>query len=161
MRAILPAPVMALCPAGLLAAIVLVSHAQEIQRCESADGKVTYSNSKCPDGTAPVRSVNTSPPVAVDDQKAAAERAKHDTDQLKAMEKTRDKEAADARRTAAEQNKAQAKDRGRCDKASKGLAEATDARAALHRKSATIQQMQKADDEIAKRERDVAKACPS
>ncbi len=161
MRAILPAPVVALGPAGLLTAIVLVAHAQDIQRCESADGKVTYSNSKCPDGTAPVRNVNTSPPVAVDDQKAAKERAKRDSAQVREIDKAREKEAADAKRAAAEQKKAQTKELERCAKARKDLTQAMDARASLRRKAATIQQIQKADDEIAKREKVVANACPS
>jgi len=161
MRAIFHAPILALCLSGALAALGADSRAQGVQRCESADGKVTYSNTQCPDGTKPVRSVNTSPPVAVDEQKAARERAKRDASEAKAAEKSRDKETADAQRAAAEQKKAQAKERERCDKARKDLAQAMDARAALHRKAATIQQMQKAEDEIAKRERDLAKACPS
>ena len=161
MRAIFPAPVLALCLAGVLLAIDTTSRAQSVQRCESTDGKVTYSNTQCPDGTKPVRSVNTTPPVAVDEQKAAKEHAKREADQAKAADKTRDKEAADAQRAAAEQKKAQAKERERCDKARKELTQAMDTRAALHRKAATIQQMQKAEDEIAKREKDVAKSCPS
>lgn len=160
-RAIFHAPVLALCLAGALAASGADSRAQAVQRCESADGKVTYSNTQCPDGTKPVRSVNTSPPVAVDEQKAAKERAKREAGEAKALEKSRDKEAAEAQRAAAEQKKAQAKERERCEKARKDLTQAMDARAALHRKAATIQQMQKAEDEIAKRERDVAKVCPS
>lgn len=161
MRAIYTAPVVALCLTGALITIGADSHAQSVQRCESSDGKVTYSNTQCPDGTKPVRNVNTSPPVAVDQQKAAKERAKRDATEVKAIEKSSDKEAADAQRAAAEQKKAQAKERERCDKAKKELAQAMDTRAALHRKGATIQQMQKAEDEIAKREKDVAKTCPS
>lgn len=161
MRAIFHAPVLALCLAGALVAFGADSRAQGVQRCESADGKVTYSNTQCPDGTKPVRSVNTSPPVAIDEQKAAKDRAKREATEAKAVEKSRDQEAADAQRAAAEQKKAQAKARERCDKAKKDLAQSIDARAALHRKAATIQQMQKAEDEIAKREREAAKACPA
>jgi hypothetical protein len=136
------------------------SLAQQVQRCESSDGKVTYSNTKCPDGTTPVRSVNTSPPVAVDEQKAAKERAKRDADEAKAIDKARTKEEAQVQRAADDQKKAQAKNRERCEKTRRDLAEAMDTRAELHRKPATIQQMQKADGDIAKREAEVARACP-
>jgi hypothetical protein len=137
-----------------------VCFAQQVQRCESPDGKVTYSNTKCPDGSSPVRSVNTSPPVAVDEQKAAKERAKRDADEAKAIDKARAKEETQAQRAAADQKKAQAKELERCEKAKRELAQAMDASAALHRKSATIQQMQKADGDIAKREAEVKRSCP-
>ena len=134
--------------------------AQQVQRCESPDGKVTYSNTKCPDGTTPVRSVNTSPPVAVDEQKAAKERARRDATEAKAIDKARAKEEDQDQRAAAEQKKAQAKERERCDKVKSELAQAKDARAELHRQPATIQQIQKSDGEIAKREAEVARVCP-
>ncbi len=136
--------------------------AQQVQRCESPDRKVTYSNTNCPEGTTPVRNVNTSPPVAVDEQKAAKERAKRDAEQAKAVDAARAKEEAQAQaqRAAADQKKAQAKERERCEKAKHELAQSMDASAALHRKSATIQQMQKADGDIAKREAEVKRACP-
>ena len=146
-------------PLALLAASGTCA-AQQVQRCESPDGKVTYSNTKCPDGTSPVRSVNTSPPVAVDEQKAAKERARRDAAEAKAIDKARAKEEAQDQRAAAEQKKAQAKERERCDKAKDALAQAKDARADLHRQPATIQQIQKSDSEIAKREAEVARACP-
>jgi hypothetical protein len=134
--------------------------AQQVQRCESPDRKVTYSNTNCPEGTTPVRSVNTSPPVAVDEQKAAKERAKRDAEQAKAVDKARAKEETQAQRAAADQKKTQAKELERCGKAKRELAQSMDASAALHRKSATIQQMQKADSDIAKREAEVKRACP-
>jgi hypothetical protein len=150
--------------APLLAVALLVACgaclAQQVQRCESPDGKVTYSNTKCPDGTSPVRSVNTSPPVAVDEQKAAKERAKRDADEAKAIDKARAKEETQVQRAAADQKKAQAKDRERCEKTKRDLAKAMDTRAELHHKPATIQQMQKADSDIAKREAEVARDCP-
>lgn len=148
-----------LLPLALLAASS-AGVAQQVQRCESADGKVTYSNTKCPEGTTPVRSVNTSPPVAVDEQKAAKERARRDAAEVKAIDKARAKDEEQEQRAAAEQKKAQAKERERCDKAKRELEKAKDARAELHRRPATIQQMQKSDGEIAKREAEVARACP-
>ncbi len=135
--------------------------AQQVQRCESPDGKVTYSNTKCPDGTTPVRNVNTSPPVAVDEQKAAKERAKRDAEEAKSIDKARAKETAQAQRAAVEQKKVQTTERVRCDKAKQELAQAMDVRAELHRKPATIQQMQNADSEISKLEAEVARSCAS
>lgn len=151
-------------PSTLLALALLMASgaapAQQVQRCESPDRKVTYSNTTCPEGTTPVRNVNTSPPVAVDEQKAAKERAKRDAEQAKAVDTARAKEEAQAQRAAADQKKAQAKERERCEKAKHELAQSMDASAALHRKPATIQQMQKADGDIAKREAEVKRSCP-
>ena len=139
--------------------------AQTVQRCEAADGKVTYSNSACPDGTKAVRQVNTTPPIAVEEQKAAKDRAKRDAAVAKDADKVRDKEReteeAKAERAAAEQKKAQAKERERCDRAKRDLERARSARASLlQQRAATIDEMQKADREISKREAEVAKACP-
>ena len=135
--------------------------AQQVQRCESPDRKVTYSNTNCPEGTTPVRNVNTSPPVAVDEQKAAKERAKRDAEQAKAVDAARAKEEAQAQRAAADQKKA----------AGKGTRALRESQARTRTvpwtraprcidKSATIQQMQKADGDIAKREAEVKRACP-
>jgi hypothetical protein len=51
-------------------ALFAAGHAGEaaaIVRCESADGKVTYSNSDCPPNTKLVRKIEPSPPVVVHD----------------------------------------------------------------------------------------------
>ena len=51
-------------------ALLAAGHAGEasaIVRCESADGKVTYSDSECPPGTKLVRKIEPSPPVVVHD----------------------------------------------------------------------------------------------
>lgn len=57
--------------AALLAAAFSGS-AAAIVRCESADGKVTYSNTECPPNTRQVRKVNEAPPIIVHDGKAVA-----------------------------------------------------------------------------------------
>lgn len=137
--------------------------AETVQRCESADGKVTYSNTQCPEGTSATRKVNTSPPVAVDNEKAAKDRARRDAAEVKEIEKARAKEGAKeeqkAERTAAEQKKAQAKQREKCDRAKHDVERAVNERAALQLKAATVEQMQKADREISKREAEATKAC--
>lgn len=52
--------------AALLAAAA-ARGAEAIIRCESADGKVTYSNGECPPNTRQVRRVELSPPIVVHD----------------------------------------------------------------------------------------------
>jgi flagellum-specific peptidoglycan hydrolase FlgJ len=148
----------------VLATTITHTGAQTVQRCEAADGKVTYSNSACPDGTKSVRQVNTTPPIAVEEQKAAKDRAKRDAANTKDAEKARDNEReteeAKAERAAAEQKKAQAKERERCDRAKRDLERARSARASLlQQRAATIEEMQKGDREISKREVEAAKAC--
>jgi recombination DNA repair RAD52 pathway protein len=138
----------------------LVAGAQGVQRCESADGKVTYSNSKCPEGTASTRAVNTAPPIAVDEQKAARERAKRDAAEVKATEKARAQDETKAQRAAAEQKKADAKKAERCERAQRDLERARATRSALtDQRAATVAQMQKADNEIGRREAEATKAC--
>lgn len=48
--------------------------AGEVQRCEDAAGRVTYSNETCPPGTKKSRAVDTSQPVEADAKGAPAER---------------------------------------------------------------------------------------
>jgi hypothetical protein len=146
---------------GLLAAMLSPAvSAQTVQRCESRDGKVTYSNTKCPEGTSAVRPVNTSPPVAVDEQKAAKERARRDAVEAKAIDQSRQKDEAKAERAAADQKKAEDKERQRCEQASRDLERARTARASLmQRSAATIEEVQKADKELSRREAEADKAC--
>ncbi len=143
-----------------LLAVPTVVVAQTVQRCESADGKVTYSNTQCPEGTSATRKVNTSPPITVDEQKSAKDRARRDAAEVKETEKAREKEEQKAERMAAEQKKAQAKEREKCDRAKHDVERAVNTRAALQLRAATVEQMQKADREISKREAEAAKACP-
>jgi hypothetical protein len=146
---------------GLLAATLSpAASAQTVQRCESRDGKVTYSNTKCPEGTSIVRPVNTSPPVAVDEQKAAKERARRDAAEAKAVDQSRQKEEAKAERAAADQKKAEDKERQRCEQARRELERARTARASLmQRSAATIEDVQKADKELSRREAEADEAC--
>lgn len=134
--------------------------AQGVQRCESGDGKVTYSNTRCPEGTTAARAVNTAPPISVDEQKAARERAKRDAADVKAAEKARAQEEAKAQRAAADQKKADAKKNERCELAQRDLERARATRTALtDQRAATVAQMQKADGEISRREAEAARAC--
>ena len=156
----MPASLPRLLPLVLLIGVATAS-AEGVQRCESPDGKVTYSNTQCPEGTSAVRKVNTSPPVAADEQKAAKERAKRDVVEAKSIDKAKSQEQARAEREAAERKKAEAKQHERCERAQKDLDRARSTRAALDQHAATVEQMQKADKEIGRREADASKACPS
>lgn len=136
------------------------SAAQTVQRCESRDGKVTYSNTTCPEGTSAVRAVNTSPPVAVDEKKSARDRAQKEAAEAKSIDQAREKEESKAGRAAADERKAQEKSRQRCEQARRDLDRARTTRASLmEKRAASIGEMQKADREISRREAEAAKAC--
>lgn len=49
--------------------------AQQIQRCEDARGKITYSNTECPPGTSPVKALQAAPAPTPEAQQAAREKA--------------------------------------------------------------------------------------
>jgi hypothetical protein len=142
--------------------------AQQVQRCEGKDGKVTYSNTQCPEGTAPVRRVNTDPPLRVEDQQAAKDRARKDAAEVKQIEKERAQQEAIEQRAAIEQKKNEAKEQKQkdakaqqtCDRARRDLDKARSMRAALYAQATTVERMQKADREISRREADVARDCP-
>jgi len=48
--------------------------AQQIQRCEDARGKITYSNTECPQGTSPVKALQAAPAPTPEAQQAAREK---------------------------------------------------------------------------------------
>ncbi|MBA2546827.1 MAG: hypothetical protein H0V16_00025 [Burkholderiaceae bacterium] len=133
----------------------------QVSRCESKDGTVTYSNRECPAGTSPVRKVNTSPPVAVPDQKAAKDRAKKDAAEVKQTDKEREQKAAEEKRAADKREKSEVKVADRCERARRDLARAVQARNALDTKAATVEQMQKASQEVSRRDAELPKFCPT
>jgi hypothetical protein len=49
--------------------------AQSIQRCEGTGGRITYSNTDCPQGTKPVRSLDAAPAPSPEAQSAARDKA--------------------------------------------------------------------------------------
>ena len=143
------------------AASGVAAQQMQVQRCEAKDGTVTYSNRECPAGTAPVRKVNTSPPVSVPDQQAAKDRAKKDVAEVKQLEKDRKKQADEEKRAAEKRSKAEAKIADRCERARRDLARAIELRNAVDTRAATIEQMKKASGEVSRREAELPKACPS
>jgi hypothetical protein len=75
--------------AALLALTALPAPAQEVQRCQGVDGKVSYANQACPDGAAAVR---TLPPAGVPsaaEQQAARLRVEQDVRRAAALDRAR------------------------------------------------------------------------
>lgn len=134
--------------------------AQTVQRCEAADGRVTYSNTQCPPGTEPVRKVNTDPPVRVDEQAAAKARARKDVAEAAKVDKERAAAQARDERSAKDRRKAESKTISACERATREVERARAARAVLLERAYTAQQMQKTDREIARREEVAARDCP-
>lgn len=150
----------ALTVAALALAAAVSAQPSSVQRCEGKDGRVTYSNTQCPEGTVPVRKVNTDPPVSIEAKKAAEELAKKDTAAAKQVEKEQAQQEARDRKQAEERAKADAKAKEKCERAKRDLERAKATRTELGSRAATVEKMQKADREIARYEADVPKACP-
>lgn len=79
-----------------MALLVLVAFsgsglAQQIQRCEGPGGRITYSNTDCPEGTKPIKALQAAPAPTSEAQQAARERAARETRAVQ--------ELADQRRT--------------------------------------------------------------
>jgi hypothetical protein len=70
--------------------------AQSIQRCESPDRRITYSNAECPPGTKAVRSLAPAPQPSPEASEAAAARAKRESERAGAFEEQRKKQQAEA-----------------------------------------------------------------
>ena len=80
-----------------------------VQRCEMADGKVTYGNGPCPEGSQAVRSLPSDAAPSVADRKAAQERTLKAKRVLEAQERVEQSMQQKAQRAkSALDNKAQA-----------------------------------------------------
>jgi hypothetical protein len=90
--------------------------AQTVQRCESPEGKVTYSNTTCPPGTEAVRTIERDPGPTPAEQKAARERAQQHSRELDKLERQRQKEEEKAARDRAAAETRQAKREAECRK---------------------------------------------
>lgn len=154
--------IVAIVGVALGAAVAGAASAQSasVQRCEGKDGRVTYSNTQCPEGTVPVRKVNTDPPVSVEARQAAQDLAKKDAAAAKQLEKDQAQQDARDSKQADERAKADAKARERCERAKRDLDRARTTRAELGGRAAKVEQLQKADLAISRHEAEVAKDCP-
>jgi len=146
--------------AALAFAAAASAQPSSVQRCEGKDGRVTYSNTQCPEGTVPVRKVNTDPPVSVEAKKAAQELAKKDSAAAKQIEKEQAQQEARDRKQAEERAKAESKSKEKCERAKRDLERARTTRAELGSRAASVEKMQKADREIGRYEAEVTKDCP-
>lgn len=130
-----------------------------VQRCEARDGRVTYSNTQCPDGTAPVRNVNTEPPVSAEARNAALDRAQRDSAAVRQIEQQRAQAEARERKQLEQRAAAQAKAGERCERARRELARAQAARAELGQRPTPAARSARAEQEVTRREAQVAGAC--
>jgi hypothetical protein len=89
--------------AVLLASASLPGLAQEVLRCEGADGKVGYANGTCPPGTATVRALPPAGTPNPDEQKAAQQRAQRDLRHAEALDRARRAEGERAMREQTQQ----------------------------------------------------------
>jgi hypothetical protein len=131
---------------SLASAPALAQSAATLQRCESPDGKVTYANIACPDGTRAVRAVPPASAPSAEDARAARERLKADQQQVQKIDKARAAGDAQLQRERAAQAR-QAADRERaCRKLAARVrqAEETLSRAALAKRETADRQLQKA-----------------
>jgi hypothetical protein len=94
----------------------LPAFGQTVQRCETPEGKVTYSNTTCPAGTETVRKIEGDPAPNAADQKAARERAQQHSRELDKLERQRQKEEEKAARERAAADAKQAKRDAECRK---------------------------------------------
>lgn len=86
---------------GLLASLGYAGAAcaQSVQRCETPEGKVTYSNAAdCPPGTTAVKKIERDTAPTADDQKAAKLRAQQNSRELDKLERQRQREEDKAAR---------------------------------------------------------------
>jgi hypothetical protein len=148
-----------LCLAVLLLPAAQAASAQGIQRCEDGTGRATYTNGPCPSGTQATRPVNTAPAVPDAERKAAEARTRQDSQAVKAIERERAAEEARTKAQADKARKAEAGDAARCDKARRDLERARSTRSELSSRAATVEQMQRADREVGRREEDLSRAC--
>ena len=100
--------------ASLTAFGALSAAAQEVKRCEGADGKVSYANGPCPPGTAAVRSLPAAGTPSAADQKAAQQRAQQDVRNAAALDRARKAEEDRATREQSRQLAAAMKQETHC-----------------------------------------------
>lgn len=75
--------------AVLAACTPLAVAAQDVQRCESPDGRVTYAQGGCPPGTGAVRALSPAATPSASDRRAAEQRAQQNARNAAALERSR------------------------------------------------------------------------
>jgi hypothetical protein len=138
---------------AVLAAMVLAAASAQAQtvRCESRDGKVTYANTACPDGSKAVRTLPDAGEPAPDDVKAARERLKQDKDRVTRIDRARRAEEEQAARARAVRDKQQAEHDRACRKLAVQVAQMREdlGRAAYNRRDALERRLQRLSEQHA------------
>jgi Skp family chaperone for outer membrane proteins len=135
--------------AGALTALLLAlctTAAAQTVRCESPDGKVTYANVACPEGSKAVRTLPPADAPKPADAKAAQERLKADQQQAQKIDRQRQAEEDErARMLAAEAKKKDKRDLA-CRKLATQVSDAEEdlSRAAINKREAADLRLQKA-----------------
>ena len=86
-----------------LALACLSAVAQDVQRCEGADGRIGYTTGACPAGTVAVRTLPATDAPSAAEQKAAQQRAQQDMRHAAAIDRARHAEDERAAREQAQQ----------------------------------------------------------
>lgn len=121
---------------GLVALAAACDAGAQVIRCESADGKVTYANQACPEGTRAVKTLPPPDPPKAADVQAARDRNKAGQQQVKSLEAQRQSEEEKRARERAAAAKQQEKRDVACRKLATQVrdAEETLSRAALNKR---------------------------
>ena len=82
--------------ACLLTLLPTTLHAQAIQRCESVDRTITYSNAECPPGTKAVKALAPAAQPSTEARDAAAARLKRESDQAASLDDQRRQQQSQA-----------------------------------------------------------------
>jgi hypothetical protein len=138
---------------ALFAALILavVSAQAQTVRCESRDGKVTYANTACPDGSKAVRTLPEAGDPAPEDVRAARERLKQDKDRVTQIDRARRTEEEQAARARALRDKEQAEQDRACRKLALQVAQIREdlGRAAFNRRDALERRLQRLSEQHA------------
>ena len=135
----------------LILALAGAGAAAQTVRCEGPDGKVTYANSACPDGTRAVRTLPPLDPPTAADARSARERARADQQQVQRIEQQRQAEDAERARRRAVEAKQEERRAAQCRRLAQRLRDAEQAleRSALKSRASAEARVRKAREQHA------------
>jgi hypothetical protein len=134
--------------AALLALTALPALAQDVQRCQGAEGKVSYANGACPPGTAAVRTLPPAGTPSPAEQKAAQQRAQQDVRRAAALDRARKAEEDRAARERQQRSAEARKQEAHCRRLQTGLRHAQEdlADARPHKRIEARRRVARAED---------------
>lgn len=140
-------------PVLLAAALTVAMTATRAQtvRCESRDGKVTYANVACPDGTQAIRTLPAAGDPAPADVKAARDRLKQDQARVTQIDRSRRAEEEQAARAHAAREKQQSEHERACRKLAVQVTNTREelGRVAMNRRDALERRLQRLSEQHA------------